>query len=556
MKDFVSLGNGNSRYMKSAISSTATWEQVRDLLRAGTFPFDLNGVNLSGVTDAGTPLNKNTLFDAENDTLYELTGDDAVPNEAFHILGKERKKTVFFEEIAKKSTPFTNFTFIEDQSDYLTDHIAYGNGVFVAIKTDPGIDQKLVYSENGFKTWSYTSHPWNNTNNVSKFRDAAYVCGHFIVTRNEAGTNPRLLISKDGKTFTEKILNWNLTDDNRLNSDHKIIGCDDWGFIFAYDEYSVYSTAILITKSGDDLNFEKITFKRNYGASYNDGYYVEYYMNDPVRTIYYTTGNPSGSKISVATPSDMSENGRIKNCIYCNGYIIMVYEGYFSSEETAIAVYNTEEETWTNIYGSSNNDSFIDSKSIGNAVLILCTNTSYIVNTETLQVSTFSTMTGVTAGDSNICIGEYENSLLTLIGANSSNTYGTYVSAYYEIKEYKFKNLLGDFIGNSVKIETGSYIGTGTYGENNPNELTFEFEPKLVIIQQLVQPNGYSSYGICIAESGSLFRFAGQKENGSTNYGVVNSKLNGKKFSYYTTSTDASYQFNTQNIMYYYIAIG
>lgn len=556
MNDISPKGTGNSRYLKSNISSSATWEDIRALLRNGTFPFDFNGINPSGVTDSGTPLCKNTIFDSENDALYELTGENAVPNEAFHILGEERKKTVFFEEIAKKTTPFTNFTFIEDQSDYLTGHIAYGNGIFVSIKTDPGTDQELVYSENGFNTWSYTSHPWNNTNDVSKFIDIAYVCGHFIVTRNEAGTNPRVLISKDGKTFTETVLNWNLTNDNRLNSDHKIIGCDDWGFIFAYDKYSLYSTAILITKSGDDLNFKKITFKQNSAASYNDGYYVEYYMNDPVRTIYYTTGNPSEDKISVATPSDMSENGRIKNCIYCNGYIIMVYKGYFSSDYTSIAVYNIEEETWTTIYDSSNNDSFIDSKSIGNTVLILCRSTSYIVDTETLQVSTFPTMTGVTAGDSNICIGEYENSLLTLIGANSSSTYGTYVSNYYEIKEYKFKNLLGDFIGNAVKIETGSYIGTGTYGENNPNELTFEFEPKFVIIQQSVQSNMYSSYGICIAESGSLFRFAGNEENSSTNYGVVNSKLNGKKFSYYTTSTDASYQFNSNNNRYFYIAMG
>lgn len=554
MNDISPKGTGNSRYLKSSIPANTTWEQFLNMLRNGTFSFDFNGINPSGVTDSGTPLCKNTLFDSENDVLYELMGDDAVPNEAFHILGEERKKTVFFEEIAKKTTPFTNFTFIEDQRDYLTGHIAYGNGIFVSIKTDPGTDQELVYSKNGFNTWSYTSHPWNDTNDVSKFRDIAYVCGHFIATRNETATNPKLLVSKDGKTFTETVLNWNLADDDRLNSKHKIIGCDDWGFIFADDEYSVYSTAILITKSGDDLNFEKITFKQNYGASYNDGHYVEYYKNDPVRRIYYTTGNPSEDKISVATPSDMSGSGRIKNCIYCNGYIIMVYKGYSSSEYTTISVYNTGEETWTTIYGSSNNDSFIDSKSIGNTVLILCTNTSYIVDTETLQAFTFSTMAGITAGDSNICIGEYENSLLTSIGANSSDLCGTYVSNYHEIKEYKLTDLLGDFIGNGVKIETGSYIGTGTYGKSNPNELTFEFEPKLVIIHQDTQLNGYSSYGICITKSKTMFRFSGNESDTSTNYGVIHTNLNGKNFSYYDTSS-SEYQFNTNNILYNYIAI-
>lgn len=35
------------------------------------------------------------------------------------------------------------------------------------------------------------------------------------------------------------------------------------------------------------------------------------------------------------------------------------------------------------------------------------------------------------------------------------------------------------------QIETGSYIGTGTYGSNNPNSLTFTKPPQLVIIQDI-----------------------------------------------------------------------
>lgn len=33
-----------------------------------------------------------------------------------------------------------------------------------------------------------------------------------------------------------------------------------------------------------------------------------------------------------------------------------------------------------------------------------------------------------------------------------------------------------------VQMEAGTYTGTGTYGENNPNSLTFGFEPMLVIV--------------------------------------------------------------------------
>ena len=34
----------------------------------------------------------------------------------------------------------------------------------------------------------------------------------------------------------------------------------------------------------------------------------------------------------------------------------------------------------------------------------------------------------------------------------------------------------------AAKIQTGSYVGTGTYGASNPNSLTFNFMPKLFII--------------------------------------------------------------------------
>ena len=58
----------------------------------------------------------------------------------------------------------------------------------------------------------------------------------------------------------------------------------------------------------------------------------------------------------------------------------------------------------------------------------------------------------------------------------------------YDAQEYYTKEGLYDVLGNllltlpGVQIETGSYVGTGTYGENNPNSLTFGFEPKLVAL--------------------------------------------------------------------------
>lgn len=43
---------------------------------------------------------------------------------------------------------------------------------------------------------------------------------------------------------------------------------------------------------------------------------------------------------------------------------------------------------------------------------------------------------------------------------------------------YKAIGKLGDKVG----LATGEYEGTGTYGQNSPNSLTFDFEPKIVFI--------------------------------------------------------------------------
>lgn len=48
--------------------------------------------------------------------------------------------------------------------------------------------------------------------------------------------------------------------------------------------------------------------------------------------------------------------------------------------------------------------------------------------------------------------------------------------------EYEYLGIPFDNAVTAPKIETGSYVGTGTYGDANPNTLTFSAVPKLVII--------------------------------------------------------------------------
>ena len=116
-----------------------------------------------------------------------------------------------------------------------------------------------------------------------------------------------------------------------------------------------------------------------------------------------------------------------------------------------------------------------------------------------------------------------------------------------EEQEYVPAGSFGDVQGNAVpvtRIETGSYVGTGTYGQANPNSLTFGFEPHIV----LVSANGGDEWNIFMKNVG-LSIFA---DNSYYNY----PSFAGNGVSWYTNTNSVSYQFNVSGKTYYYVAIG
>lgn len=82
MDDGVIKGTGNSRYLKTvsdALTRWPTWQDALAEMVAGTFPFDLNGINAAGWTKIGTMYNKaNVLTDATS----ALLGGAQTVNEA------------------------------------------------------------------------------------------------------------------------------------------------------------------------------------------------------------------------------------------------------------------------------------------------------------------------------------------------------------------------------------------------------------------------------------------------------------------------------------------
>ena len=92
MQDMIPMGTGNSRYMKSSIPTGTTWEQALAMLRAGTFPFDLNCLNSAGIAQQGTPLNVQTLLQDTTAQALELAQSDPTVDDAFQKIASGLKR--------------------------------------------------------------------------------------------------------------------------------------------------------------------------------------------------------------------------------------------------------------------------------------------------------------------------------------------------------------------------------------------------------------------------------------------------------------------------------
>lgn len=99
----------------------------------------------------------------------------------------------------------------------------------------------------------------------------------------------------------------------------------------------------------------------------------------------------------------------------------------------------------------------------------------------------------------------------------------------------------------NCQIVTGSYTGTGTYGSGNPNTLTFDFQPVLVILNT----GNAGTYNTIPVHH--ILKYPSVKMGYATNSPGTLS-WSGHSVSWYNDSAEA--QFNAADKTYQYIAFG
>lgn len=122
-----------------------------------------------------------------------------------------------------------------------------------------------------------------------------------------------------------------------------------------------------------------------------------------------------------------------------------------------------------------------------------------------------------------------------------------------------------------ARAEVVSYVGTGTYGENNPNSLTFSFIPSVVIwigrlyLQTGVLANEFSNSRSKVVMVQDVLQTSYKSSLGfaeRTDYATPSGKKSedGKTFYWYATPSASTpsptYQLNDSQSKYYFLAIG
>lgn len=466
---------------------------------AGIFPVDFNGINKDGWTQQGTLLNKaNLLSDTVISTLGLSTGADSTPNDAFNVLANIGNVHVWRKTVVTEEEIPAGYRLVDDTTNRnnVGDQTVSNALIFLIGDTTAELkySTEITVNENGVVNLNSVI----STNSVPS--PVTVLNGKYIQLRYSFGKGPVNL------------------DTNKI--------------------YYIPSDATVTLNSNN-----------NGWILVNKLQYVDAYPAVPPGT--HVTYLTSTNRNAYQEGDDAKEAGYVLGDMVSGYLFASAWTGnasnYYYSE--TIKVSDTGTLTQENVKSYTAN----------------ATNDSWVSNIQSAIRGKFITVSGEkdnggSEGTNLVYIPDdaivsyFENG----VSLGYPYNYGFLVNKMQQVTGYpaipagttiEYLGVLGD----KTSIETGSYVGTGTYGSGNPNTLTFRFEPKFVHIQA----------GNIGKEDSSGFKFAffvlGTKGfsigPGSANelYNL-NAKFDGNTLSWYLGN--AAQQLNTKNANYFFIALG
>lgn len=460
---------------------------------AGIFPVDFNGINKDGWTQQGTLLNKaNLLSDTVISTLGLSTGADSTPNDAFNVLANIGNVHVWRKTVVTEEEIPAGYRLVDDTTNRnnVGDQTVSNALIFLIGDTTAELKYSTEITVNENGVVNLNSVI--STNSVPS--PVTVLNGKYIQLRYSFGKGPVNL------------------DTNKI--------------------YYIPSDATVTLNSNN-----------NGWILVNKLQYVDAYPAVPPGThITYLTSTNRNAYQEGTDGSEKPAGYKLGSKITGN-----------------IALTDRTNESSTIYWNYSDQVDVSDDGEVSliapNRVDFNATQSNAVNMAESLVGNFIMTTSSATAIKANTVYFIPDDAS---VAREMSGTKFVYTTAIQSVTGYpaipagttiEYLGVLGD----KTSIETGSYVGTGTYGSGNPNTLTFRFEPKFVHIQA----------GNIGKEDSSGFKFAffvlGTKGfsigPGSANelYNL-NAKFDGNTLSWYLGN--AAQQLNTKSANYFFIALG
>ena len=515
MIDSVLKGTGNSRFLKSAVPAGTSWADALAMLQAGTFPIDFNGINTEGFQQVGTPLNKANLLKDATAAQIDLP-PSTTPDGMFRALGNTgdlyvwRKTVVTKKPVPEVPGSYTLGTaqrrLIGTRTTSQTNiqstikNISRSNSITVDIEGNVSLDNP--------STFSVQIAPWSGSGTIRDvFGDYKYI--EFTDTTEGLYCNPEL---PRNTVFL-------------VNPDSTFIGAGYGSGEKAY----IYDAQEVIGVPGHPYIPAGTT--TTYPVSTNPNAYQEgddakeawYTLGDVVNGTYFLGNANVGYVMSykTATSLSVSDNGVLSmptdatsfNVTYSkNGLTIDQIKSYFAGK-------------------------FVQLVAVGSDSVF---SPSSLFKTAPSEILFIPSNSVVTKDEfKNFNIDRYQP-----------------VTGYAAVPAGTTIEYLGK-LGDKARVQVVSYVGTGTYGESNPVNITANFKMKFLAIYNMNQnanPPGTTTapHAFIVEKMETTYRNYWGYELVGGSYGKRS--VDGKTVSFYGTSSGT--QANVSGWWYLAIAIG
>ncbi len=518
MIDSVLKGTGNSRFLKSAVPAGTSWADALAMLQAGTFPIDFNGINTEGFQQVGTPLNKANLLKDATAAQIGLP-PSTTPDGMFQALGNTGELHVWRKTVVvKEPVP-------EVPGSYTLGSAAITN---LARMTSNGYNG---YAANILVSKEIKVNLDGSVELVSPTSRQMIVAGSSESYTIDVNSDD--LLGAGNRYFTP-------SKDSDLNSSRCTLLIPP-GTVYYVAPGTTYATA-----------------ERSIGftSAFNAAQLVTGVPGTPATPAGTTTTYPVSTN-----PNAYQEGDDAKAATYVLGDVAQQFLGansavgsgvqmgtYYSNsvavtDDGTVSLVGEQESVWTlNSSGSaaSNIQATLRGKyfrCVGYSGVKAPSGIFYMPND---AVVAYDNTGAISGSETSFCY--YADRVARVTGQAAIPT-GTTI-------EYLGK------LGDKARVQVVSYVGTGTYGESNPNSLTFDFVPKLVIISSAPVQNSYVYIAIMVPDAGIysvvMSTYLGYESRTPGGSGIVTK--NNKTITFY--SGDNTAQLNGSGIKYYAAAIG